>query len=149
MSSTMATTAAASRSTAASRPPGIATSPTSSAATITNAPSTGPTSVFQCGWRTSTDCSPTASDRSSPIPDIVRLPARGRALPQVDDVPGRDRGGGGRVGRADQESAGRVDVLRDAGQHAAGREFDPDLTAQGRAGRAVLRQQAGPDRIGV
>jgi len=71
------------------------------------------------------------------------------ALTQVDDVAGRDRGRRHRVGRTDQEASARVDVLRQASQHAAGRELDPDLAAQGRTGGAVPGQQAGTDRIGV
>jgi hypothetical protein len=68
MSTAMAATASASRSTVALLPAGMSTSPTSTAATRTTARPTGRTSVFQCGCRTSTSSSPTASERSSLIP---------------------------------------------------------------------------------
>ena len=61
----MATTASASRSTAAHLLAGMSTSPASSDGDHQERrAATGRTSVFQCGWRTATDSSPTASERS-------------------------------------------------------------------------------------
>src|SRR4029077_16527183 len=118
----------------AAEPDGISASATSAMATTSTAARTGPISVFQCGCRSSTGCSPGASEDSGSIRHIVPRSA------QVHDVArGNRQVGAGR--RADQQPPVRVHPGGQAVEGPAPRQVDPDAPAQGGAPAGVLGTQ--------